>query len=72
MIVVADVLAEFFLQLINAGKALQIEALRFKCAEEAFHGGIVEAISSPRHALRNSMLSKGSSIGVHLILPPLV
>ena len=72
VIVVTDVPPDTGLQLLDALEAVQVEELGFKRAEEAFHGGIVQAVSLAGHALRHRSRCQHAPVVRLLVLPTLV
>ncbi len=72
MVVVADVLIQTCLQLFYAFKSFQIEKLGLQRTKEAFHCGIVQAISLTRHALLYTLYRQFLTVLRVLILPALI
>jgi len=56
MVVVVNVVFDASLQFVDVAKPVQVDKFRLERSEEAFHRGVIEAISFTRHALSDSLL----------------
>lgn len=71
-IVIVNILFQTRAQRIDVCEFVQMEALGLQRAKETFHHRIVEAISLPRHALRDTPPCQLSLVQGHSIVPTLV